>query len=389
MVMGLGVGAWTAAVFHLFTHAFFKADLFLGAGSISHSGSHHSFDMKKDMGGLRKYMPVTFWTFVIGSVALAGIFPLAGFWSKDEILVTASQSNYQFFFWVGLIGAFMTAAYMTRCIYLTFFGEYRGGHADALTAGETLEDEHVAEAIVAAGAHHAGGHDAHATPDAGAHAGGHDAHHGDPHESNGLITIPLVILSAFAIFAGFLNAAPFHIEKFREWFEPRVAFPVDTIVHASFSWPKAILSVAIALAGFGVAYAYYWLQWGPQRLAERNNLARAGKTFLVKKYYLDDLYEKVIVAGIKGPIAAGVYWFNQNVIDNVLNYTGRGAKALGQVTYDYIDQRVVDGAVNGLAVETGEAGEAARQLQTGRLQFYALMLVLAVGLFSLALWIAS
>ena len=89
MVMGLGVGAWIGAVFHLFTHAFFKALLFLGAGSISHSGSHHSFDMKKDMGGLRKYMPITFVTFMIGSLALAGVFPLAGFWSKDEILATA------------------------------------------------------------------------------------------------------------------------------------------------------------------------------------------------------------------------------------------------------------------------------------------------------------
>ena len=129
MVMALGVGAWTAAVFHLFTHAFFKADLFLGAGSVSHSGSHHSFDMKKDMGGLKKYMPQTFWTFVIGSLALAGIFPLAGFWSKDEILVNAGHNGYQAFLVVGLVGAFMTAAYMTRCVYLTFFGEYRGGHA--------------------------------------------------------------------------------------------------------------------------------------------------------------------------------------------------------------------------------------------------------------------
>ena len=93
MVMALGVGAWVGAVFHLFTHAFFKALLFLGAGSVSHSGSHHSFDMKKDMGGLRKYMPITFWTFMIGSLALAGIFPLAGFWSKDEILATAGQGG--------------------------------------------------------------------------------------------------------------------------------------------------------------------------------------------------------------------------------------------------------------------------------------------------------
>ncbi len=97
MVMALGVGAWTGAVFHLFTHAFFKALLFLGAGSVSHSGSHHSFDMKKDMGGLRKYMPITFVTFMIGSLALAGVFPLAGFWSKDEILAGAGQGNYTVF----------------------------------------------------------------------------------------------------------------------------------------------------------------------------------------------------------------------------------------------------------------------------------------------------
>src|SRR5262249_55244636 len=140
MVMALGVGAWTAAVFHLFTHAFFKADLFLGAGSVSHSGSHHSFDMKKDMGGLRKYMPQTFWTFIISSAALAGIFPFAGFWSKDEILVNAGHNHYVAFLVVGIVGAFMTAAYMTRCIYLTFFGEYRGGHAVHGTDPITLSD---------------------------------------------------------------------------------------------------------------------------------------------------------------------------------------------------------------------------------------------------------
>src|SRR5207302_2358972 len=129
MVMALGVGAWTGAIFHLFTHAFFKACLFLGAGSVSHSGSHHSFDMKRDMGGLRKHMPITYRTFVIASLALAGIFPLAGFWSKDEILVSAGHNGYTLFMVVGLIGAFMTAAYMTRCVWLTFFGEPRGAAA--------------------------------------------------------------------------------------------------------------------------------------------------------------------------------------------------------------------------------------------------------------------
>ena len=128
MVMALGIGAWTAAFFHLFTHAFFKACLFLGSGSVSHAV--HSFDMKKDMGGLRKWMPQTYKTFVIATAALIGIFPLAGFWSKDEILAGASQlggaGHYTAFMVVGIVGALMTAAYMTRTVYLTFFGEYRG-----------------------------------------------------------------------------------------------------------------------------------------------------------------------------------------------------------------------------------------------------------------------
>jgi NADH-quinone oxidoreductase subunit L len=326
---------------------------------------------------------------MIGSIALAGIFPLAGFWSKDEILVTADAANFHLFFYVGLVGALMTAAYMTRCIYYTFFGEYRGGHdlhaevvAHVEEHGET-EHGHAEDAEGDVDLHL----DAHGSIAQDAH--GADAHHGEPHESNRIITGPLWVLSFFSIFAGFINAAPLHVEKFKEWFEPRVAYPVDEIVHASFSWPKAIISVAVALLGVAISYAYYWRGMGLQNFSERNALARAGKTLLVRKYYLDDLYEKVIVAGIKGPIAEATYWVNQHVIDNVLNLAGRGATALGRVTYEYVDQKGVDGLVNGLAVGTGEAGGAARQLQTGRLQFYALMLVLAVGLFSLALWIAS
>ena len=231
MVMALGVGAWTAAVFHLFTHAFFKADLFLGAGSVSHSGSHHSFDMKRDMGGLKQYMPQTFWTFAIGSLALAGIFPLAGFWSKDEILVNAGHNGYQAFLVVGLVGAFMTAAYMTRCVYLTFFGEYRGSvahevaeihEAEVLAEGDELVEHHLAEEqddyIPGFGTH--------------AHAEVHA-----PHESNRLITVPLWVLSFFAVFAGLINA-PFLGQKFEHWFQPRVAF-VD-VVPAKFNLALAI-----------------------------------------------------------------------------------------------------------------------------------------------------
>ncbi len=265
MVMALGVGAWVAAVFHLFTHAFFKALLFLGAGSVSHSGAHHSFDMKKDMGGLRKYMPITFWTFIIGSLALAGIFPFAGFWSKDEILVTAGDSGFDAFLIVGLVGAFLTAAYMTRCVYLTFFGEYRGAH-------------------------------------------GHEPGHGhEPHESEPAITIPLIVLAVFAVLAGLLNAAPLGIEKFKDWFEPSFAFP--TLVHAEFDYGKAVISVALAVIGIGIA-AYFFFRSEELKslrgLTKRNRLAGAGYTFLVNKYYLDALYEDVVVDGIRGPVARGV-----------------------------------------------------------------------------------
>ena len=137
MMMGLGVGAWTPAVFHLFTHAFFKCCLFLCAGSVSHSGSHHSFDMKKDMGGLFKKMPITAWTWILATAALCGVPFFSGFFSKDEIIDNADHNGYAVFFIVGLIGAAMTAAYMTRATYLTFFGKPRGA-----AAGEHHGDEH-------------------------------------------------------------------------------------------------------------------------------------------------------------------------------------------------------------------------------------------------------
>ncbi|HEV8206137.1 MAG TPA: NADH-quinone oxidoreductase subunit L [Acidimicrobiia bacterium] len=338
MVMALGVGAWVAAIFHLFTHAFFKSLLFLGAGSVSESGSHHSFDMKGDMGGLRRYMPITFVTFVIGSLALAGIFPLAGFWSKDEILVTAGQTGYDAFLYVGLIGAFLTAAYMTRCVYLTFFGEFRG--------------------------------------------------HGEPHESPPTLTVPLIVLAAASVGAGFLNAEAFGIEKFRDWFEAGVSLP--TLEHAEFDTVKAVISVTIAVIGIGIA-AYLWFQreeLGPFRgFTQRNAAARAGYRFLENKYYLDDLYEKVIVGGIKGPVARASYWINQNIIDGVVNAIGRGTAIAARETYDVIDQKVVDGAVNGLAETTGETGGLLRYVQSGRVQRYALTLFAAVGALSLALWL--
>lgn len=336
MVMGLGAGGWTAAIFHLFTHAFFKALLFLGAGSVAHSGSHHSFDMKKDMGGLRKHMPITFWTFIIGTLALAGVFPLAGFWSKDEILANAGEAGYSTFMYVGLFGALLTAAYMTRCVYLTFFGEYRGHH--------------------------------------------------HPHESKPAITVPLIILAFLSIFAGFLNAVPFGIEKFKEWVEPKGAFPFENLVphggsyilHAEFSIPGALMASAAGIIGFGIAYLYYWKKIGAVGLTEKNKLARAFHTLLVNKYYLDVLYTDIIVAGTKKQLANASYWINQNVIDGVVNTVGKVTVKIGDFTYARLDQSGVDGLVNAIGDTTQAGGSEMTKIQTGKIRLYAAALFASV-----------
>jgi NADH-quinone oxidoreductase subunit L len=403
MVMGLGVGAWTASVFHIFTHAFFKALLFLGAGSISHSGSHHSFDMKKDMGGLRKPMPITFWTFIIGTLALMGFFPLAGFWSKDEIIASAGHNGYNAFMVIGLVGAFLTAAYMTRCVWLTFFGEYRGGHHEPDVGelgyepvGEDIDAE-VAE-LAAGGGHgapvavatrtatdHGAGHDtAHGTHDAG--HGAHDAHHAEPHESPLVLTIPLMILAALSITAGWLNMPwdVIQVEKFLEWVEPTVAFP--EVSHAPFSVVKALLSVGLVVVAVVMVAWLYQNDFGALRnLTRRNTLARAGYRLLENKYYLDDLYEKVIVHGISSPIAKAANWVNQRIIDGIVNGVGVGGKQLGRWTYKNLDQSVVDGAVNGAGFLAEESGAGLRTIQTGKVQQYGALLFAAAGIAALIL----
>jgi NADH-quinone oxidoreductase subunit L len=354
MVMALGVGAWTAAMFHLFTHAFFKACLFLGSGSVSHAV--HSFDMKTDMGGLRKPMPHTFVTFLISSIALMGLPPLAGFWSKDEILAgtggwglfggTGGTGAYTLMLIMGMLGAAVTAAYMTRVIYLTFFGEFRG--------------------------------------------------HGEPHESGPRIIVPLYILAGFAVLAGLLNMpVRFQLspdaweERFGHFVEP-VAPYFPAISHATPSWTLAVLSTLVALAGAGLAYWYYFVRV-ERRAAETgeklteipdgpvatNALARAGHTVLVNKYYFDHLYTDIIAAGTKGPVADAAYWTNQNIIDKVVDTAGEGSVKAGQAVYDYIDQGVVDGIINGSGKVSELSGEELRHIQTGKVQQYAALLFAA------------
>ena len=352
MVMALGVGAWTAALFHLFTHAFFKACLFLGAGSVSHAV--HSFDMKTDMGGLARHMPRTFATFAIATLALIGIFPLSGFWSKDEILAGAYQlggggEGYPLMLAAGLIGAFMTAAYMTRCVWLTFFGEPRG-----------------------AAAHHT------------------------PHESGPRILVPLYILAGLALVAGFTNlpdtgvleGVPEGIAlRFEHYVEP-VAGYFPEISHPDFNFGIALASTLIAVIGISLAYAY-WFRGAFHGVTERNKAAAAGYRVLENRYYFDHLYTGVIANGLKGPVARAAYWVNQNVIDGIVNAAGILARRSADWVYRNIDQRVVDGLVNGSGAGAEGSGQLLRRVQTGKVQQYGALLfggaVIIAGIFVFAM----
>ena len=381
MMLGLGAGAWMPAVFHIFTHAFFKACLFLGAGSISHSASHHSFDMKKDMGGLRKVMPITFATWIISTLALCGVFPFSGFFSKDEIIDNVGHNGYQLFMVIGLIGAFMTAAYMTRATYLTFFGEARGASAGI------HHDEHNDA--------HASAHDAHDSHDAhDAHATDH-ADHG-PHESGWRITLPLVLLAILALGSGFLNAVPFgeKWERITKWVEPRHSEFAPELHHAPFTWSKAGLSLAIVFVGIALSWGISTMLYTRKDkrlvgLTERNSALRVGYNFLVNKYYLDALYEKVIVKAIAGPIAAAAYWFNQNVLDGILHAVARTSRVVAGWMYRNIDQRVVDGTVNNSGKATKGFGGVLAPTQSGKVSQYGALLFSAAAVAALVLVIIN
>ncbi|MGI8936759.1 MAG: NADH-quinone oxidoreductase subunit 5 family protein [Iamia sp.] len=340
MVMALGVGAWTAAVFHLFTHAMFKACLFLGAGSMSHA-NHHSFDMKKDYGGLRKHMPWTFRTFILAALALTGFPLLAGFWSKDEILAGAAQlgdGGYPVMLVMAILGAMCTAAYMVRAVYYCFYGEPRG----------------------AAKAH-------------------------PPHESGPRIVIPLVILAGLAAIAGFTNLPDSGILsgtpealalRFEHFVEPvNATFPAEAEVGPAFNHPEFDILIAITsttLAGFAafLMYLWYWKDKGPHGLTQRNVVARFGYRLLENKYYLDVLYTDIIVGSVKGPIAKATNWVNQNIIDGVVNLVGRSARDAGDFVYDQVDQKIVDTIVTGSGATAEGTGQLLRKSQSGKVQTY-------------------
>jgi len=277
-MLGLGAGGVAIGIFHLFNHAFFKALLFLGAGSVNHATG--TFDMRQ-MGGLRKVMPWTYATFLIGALSLAGIWPLSGFWSKDEILLE-SMHNQPVLFALAMITVFMTAFYMFRVIFMTFGGEYRGGDPEA---------------------------------------------HGHPHESSRVMVMPMVVLAVLAVISGFWNVTGEfgafmghgHTKGFIEGF------------FGIFTSPLPWLSLILAGGGILLAYAIYSAKW---LSAERiGSMFKPLYTLFLHKYWLDELYENLIVRNaLIGGLFAGLQKVDTGGVDGAVNGIANGTLAGGRAT---------------------------------------------------------
>jgi NADH-quinone oxidoreductase subunit L len=394
MVAAIGVGGYTAAVFHLFTHGFFKALLFLGAGSLIHAV--HSNNISA-MGGMRRFMPHTFWTFTVGSLALAG-FPLtAGFFSKDEILIAGqywAANGYAtgtLVYWVGLAAAFVTTFYMARAWFLIFMGKHRGaphepaGHG---AHGDGHEDDSV---------------DAHAVHDHDDHDD-HSAHHGAPHESGRLMVLPLAILAVLSLTAGLLGS-PFAQEapNFESWTATPVieqaTYPFidaaagpgivaaeakvsDKILHGPPTWHLDLL--AIVLVVFGSAVVLAGVLYG-RGLPDRDPMLRMGplSRVLVAKYGFDAAGYRYIVVPVRDRLSAWATRTSNEVIDGAVAGVGTATVRLATGTY-HVDQRIIDGGVNGAAFSAAWWSGKLRRIQSGDVQRYAGALVAGVVLLILA-----
>ena len=343
MIAALGIGAYIAAAFHLVTHAFFKALLFLGSGSVIHGMEHgvlhtgnHDVDPQDmyNMGGLRKKMPFTFWTFLIGGFALSG-FPLitAGFWSKDEIFADAFAHEHWGVFITLAIAAFLTAFYTMRQITLTFLGDAR-----------TEEAKHA-------------------------------------HETPWTMTAPLVILSFFAVTFGWLGI-PEHFPAlgglFPNWFHDFVGSTLLEHPKAvDFSWIPLLTSLVVALGGLGLGYLAY-------RNVKSVSDDKLQIGFLKNKYYFDEIYEAVFVKPAYWFAETFVYkWMDKGLIDGILHIFGPTTGGLGSFIRDKFDLPIINRLIgDGSADITYWFGGKLRAIQTGRVQQYlmlALVVFIAIG----------
>jgi len=365
MFTAMGVGAFSAGAFHLMTHAFFKALLFLGSGSVIHAMAGEQ-DMRK-MGGLKKHLPVTFATMMIGTLAIAGIFPLAGFFSKDEILFRAFVANKAI--WVlAVITAFMTAFYMYRLMSMTFFGGYHGPAWDA--------DPHA----------HAGAHD---------DSHGHGPWHG-PHESPTPMTFPLMALAVGAIVAGFVGIPAAigggnSIEKFLEpsFTAQEVRLKPDTSLqadlaeheesHVSVNVERGLMVFSLAVAIIGILLARKFYVTSPE-ISDRLADQWAGPhRVLSNKYYVDEAYDATVISGTFGA-GRGLWTFDRRVVDGVVN--GSGWFTIVSAWFSGLaDRTVVDGLVNLVGRICEEGSFWFRKLQTGLVQNYAMWMLAGIFAF--------
>jgi len=269
MFLACGVGAFTSGIFHLMTHAFFKALLFLGSGSVIH-GLHGEQDMRH-MGGLKKYMPITYWTFLLATLAIAGIFPFAGFFSKDEILFHSLVSGHYIFWGIATVAAFITAFYMFRAVFMTFCGESR-------------VDPHV-----------------------------------HPHESPPLMGVPLMVLAALSVVGGFVGFPIIEgANKFKEFLAPAIT-PLVHEVHAPawFEVTMMIFSMAVAAAGIFTAYKMYIKRPElPEKVTQKIPVIY---DLVFHKYYVDEIYDATVVEPIKNGSDFLWHGVDETVIDGTVN----------------------------------------------------------------------
>lgn len=346
MVMAMGIGAYSAGLFHLMTHAYFKAMLFLGSGSVIHGMEEvvgHDPVLAQDMrmmGGLRKFMPITSLTFLIGTLAISGIPPFAGFWSKDEILGSAFGANPALWL-IGWSTAGLTAFYMFRMYFSTFEGEFRGNNQEIRHQLKAA----VGEPLPAFGP---GAMDIKEL----AHEAAHDHHHSEfPHESPLTMTLPLLLLAVPSTLIG-LVGMPFN-NYFEEFIHPAGEAMTEVVAEAeAFNLNEFLImggnSVGIALIGITLASLMYLRgKISPKEIA---NKIRPLYEFSLNKWHIDDLYHNVFVISLR-----------------------RIARQIMEVDY-----RVVDGAVNLTGFFTLVSGEGLKYLENGRAQFYALIVFAAV-----------
>ncbi len=346
MFLAAGVGAYSAAMFHMITHAFFKALLFLGAGSVIH-GMHDEQDMRR-MGTLRKWMPVTAGTFIVGWLAIAGIFPLAGFWSKDEILASVWSTDNYVLWGIGVVTAILTAFYMTRQVWLVFYGNERWNEEPAHWPGEPAVLE--GGAPHAAAAHDEAALEPAAATTAVATADPHDEHAPTPHESPWLMTLPLFALAGLSIIGGLIDL-PFAHEEFNvltRWLEPVFGVPEPEV--SSFGIGFALSTIALVAAIVGIV-------WG--RAVYRNGLPESGE---------DPTVERL---GPFAKVLANAYYFDAGIARFVSGPLTAAARFLS----GDVDHKGIDGAVNGVAAGFKAAGGGLRKLQTGLVRNYALAIV--------------